>query len=220
MNNIYNKTTKEKYIPINDITINILTELNCIKSWPLYHAIAKIQSFKNGLVGVFEDINYYQFLKFLSPLSKEKLNTDKVQRVFKKLEKAGLIKIINNKPLIISLVTAEQAEDLNTMEEVLDYVQANETEFNFHILHKRANKFYTSFNRTREKIVLNKSENTIAKELKLDEIVKTRKVLSQAELEEALEWQRTIAHDDDPFENHLKENNKYINKKIDEVQII
>lgn len=212
MNNIYNKTTKEKYVPVTDLTINILTELYCPKAWTLYFDIAKKQSFKNGLVGVFDEINYYQFLKLLSPLSKEKLNTDKIQRIFKKLEKANLIKIINNKPLIISLTTAEQSEHLNTMDEVLDYVQANETEFNFHILHKRANQFYTSFNRTREKIVLTKSENTIAKEFKLDEIVKTRKVLSQAEFEEAMEWRSTIADDEDPFEIHLNNNNKYIKK--------
>ena len=212
MNNIYEKTTKDRFIAFNDKTINELIALQDLKCWHLYSEIARRQSFKNGLVGVFEELSFYYFSKLLSSQFKIDMNTQKIKRLFKKLEDCGLVKIINEKSLIILLTTAEQAEQLNTLDEVLDYVQCHEQEFNFHIQHKRANEFFSQFNRPRLQTA--QGDNCIGKALALDTLIKSRpgrSTPSAKELKEAEEWATVIDQDEeDPFEQHIKRNNIFI----------
>lgn len=209
-NQIFNKTTKEKYIAVNDKTINKLFEIACLKCWHLYFILAKKQSFKNGLVGIFEELSLYDLMKELNSQLNIDLNTDKIKRLLAKLEKFQLVKSINQKPFIALLITAEQAEDLNNLDDVLNYVKHHEQEFNFHIMHKRANQFFETFKIQR----IAQVEKTDLKTTALDELIKsrpTRQPTSHQESKEAMEWSKMIDDEEnDPFQNHLTENKKQI----------
>lgn len=212
-NQIFNKTTKEKYIAVNDKTINKLLSIACLKSWHLYFILAKKQSFRNGLVGIFEELSLYDLMKDLNTQLNIELNTDKIKRLISKLEKSGLLKQINQKPFIALLTTAEQAEDLNNLADVLNYVKHHEQEFNFHIMHKRANQFFEQFKIERVAQI----EKTDLKANALDELIQSRPThqpKSPLELSEAMDWAKVISEEEnDPFAELLKNNKKHIQRE-------
>ncbi|MBC7747704.1 MAG: hypothetical protein H7Z76_03835 [Methylotenera sp.] len=212
-NQIFNKTTKEKYIAVNDKTINKLIELACLKCWHLYFILAKKQSFRNGLCGIFEELSLYDLMKDLNGQLNIELNTQKIKRLIVKLEKSQLIKSFNQKPFIALLTSAEQAEDLNNLAEVLEYVKHHEQEFNFHIMHKRANQFFATFKIERVAQI----ENTDTKANALDDLIKarpSRQPASSQELKEAMDWATVIAEEEsDPFQEHLTNNKKHIKRE-------
>lgn len=169
-NQLFTKTTTDRYIAVNNETLNKLTKLACLKSWHLYFNLAKKQSFKNGLVGVFEALSIYDLMKELNEQLSLNFNTQKIERLLTKLEKAELLKIINRRPLILILTSAEQAETLNSLDEVLNYVQHNEAEFNFHMMKKRAEEFFSFFKIDRIQQIAKADLKAIA----LDELVRAR----------------------------------------------
>ena len=211
-NEIFNKTQKDKYIAVNDKTLNKLMKLADLKIWHLYFILAKKQSLQNALCGIFEELSLYDLMKDLNNQLNINLNTQKILRLLNKLQKENLVRVINQKPFIALLTSAEQAEDLKNLSEVLDYVKHNEKEFNFHIMHKRANKFYEFFRIQRIAQIIKTDDKAQA----LDDIVKsrlTRQVVSSDELSKALEWSKLIDEDEDPFFSHLSNNNNLIKKE-------
>lgn len=212
-NQIFNKTTKEKYLAVNDRTINELIKQACIKCWHLYFILAKKQSFRNGLVGIFEELSLYDLMKDLNSQLNINFNTEKIKRLLSKLEKSNLIKSINQKPFIVLLTTAEQAEDLKNLADVLNYVKQNEQEFNFHIMHKRANQFFADFKIER----IAQIEKNNLKANALDELIKSRpskQPVSPLELKEAMDWATVIAEEEnDPFQEFLTHNKKHIERE-------
>lgn len=214
MNNILNKTVRDRFVAISHQTIKALAKLNCLASYTLYFYLSGKQTFKNGLVGVFDELTIYDVSKYLSEALGKKIDTTSAKYYLKKLEKNQLIKIHHDKPLLILLVQAEFSEDLQTIEEVFDYVRTHEEEFNFNVHHRRANDFYKTFNL--ERLVTPQAPAT-AKETALDTLIKSRPTRAipptPKELQEAKEWRETIANEDeDPFEMHLSNNSKFITK--------
>ena len=213
-NQIFTKTTTDRYIAVNDKTLNKLTELACLKTWHLYFILAKKQSFRNGLVGIFEDLSLYDLMKDLNKQLNLIFNTDKIKRLLAKLEKAELLKVINQKPLILILTSAEQAEKLHNLEDVLNYVKFNENEFNFHIMQKRANEFFDFFKVNR----VTQIDKTDLKTIALDELVRARPsrqlltpqhaakdpVKAARDDELATAWQTAIDQGDDSYFDPFK----------------
>jgi hypothetical protein len=169
-NQIFTKTTTDRYIAVNNETLNKLTELACLKSWHLYFNLAKRQSFKNGLVGIFEELSFYDLMKELNAQLNLDFNTDKIKRLLTKLEKAKLLTVINQRPLILILTSAEQAETLKTLDDVLNYVKHNEAEFNFQVMKKRADEFFSFFKIER----VQQTDKADLKAIALDELVRAR----------------------------------------------
>lgn len=219
MNNILNKTVRDRFVAISHLTITALAKLNCLPSYTLYFYLSGKQTFKNGLAGVFDELTIYDVSKYLSEALNKKIDTTTAKYYLSKLEKNNLIKIHHSKPLIILLVQAEFSEDLKTLQEVFEYVRTHEEEFNFNIHHKRANQFYQTFNL--ERLELPQAPTT-AKETALDTLIKsrpTRALPSHQEQQEAKEWRETIGNEDDyfdPFSEHLNKNKKHI--KIEKLQ--
>lgn len=213
-NQIFNKTTKDRYVAISNKTIAILSKLACLKCWQLYFYLAEKQSFQNGICGVFSEMTIYELAKILHTQLEIELNTTKTKRLLQKLEKAQLIKVINEKPLILIMSTAEQAEDLKNLDEVLDYVKHNENEFFFNVQHKRAKEFFDTFKIERLPPLPGTPPGTQAKGQALDTLIQnrpTRATQPTAEqVQEAKEWARVIQEEEDPFKNHLLRNTKHI----------
>ena len=216
-NQIFNKTTKDRYVATSNKTIAILSKLACLKSWQIYFYLAEKQSFQNGIVGVFSEMTIYELAKILHSQLAIELNTTKTKRLLQKLEKAKLIKVINEKPLILILTTAEQAEDLKNLNEVLDYVKHNEIEFFFNVQHKRAIEFFDTFKieRLPQLPGTPPGTSTQAKGQALDTLIQNRPTRAtpqptQAQVAEATEWARVIQEEEDPFRNHLLRNRKHI----------
>lgn len=219
-NQIFNKTTKDRYVATSNKTIAILSKLACLKCWQLYFYLAEKQSFQNGLCGIFSEMTIYELAKILHQQLEIELNTTKLKRLLKKLEKSGLIKIINEKPLILILTTAEQAEDLKNLSEVLDYVKHNENEFFFNVQHKRAKEFFDTFKI--ERLPQLPGTPRTAKAQALDTLIQnrpTRATQPTAEqIKEATEWARVIQEEEeeeDPFKNHLLRNTKHITQDFE-----
>lgn len=212
-NQIFNKTTKDRYVATSNKTIAILSKLACLKCWHLYFYLAEKQSFQNGICGVFSQMTIYELAKILHTQLKIELNTTKTKRLLQKLEKVQLIKVINEKPLILILTTAEQAEDLKTLDEVLDYVKHNEIEFFFNVQHKRAKEFFDTFKIDRLPATPGTPPGTQAKGQALDTLIHNRPTRATPptaeQVQEAKEWARVI-QEEDPFKNHLLKNKKHI----------
>ena len=216
-NQIFNKTTKDRYVATSNKTIAILSKLACLKCWHLYFYLAEKQSFQNGVCGVFSEMTIYELAKILHTQLEIELNTTKTKRLLQKLEKAQLIKVINEKPLILILTTAEQAEDLKNLDEVLDYVKHNEIEFFFNVQHQRANEFFDTFQIDRLPATPGTpgTPGTAAKGQALDTLIQSRPTRATpqptaTQVAEATEWARVIQEEEDPFKNHLLRNTKHI----------
>ena len=220
MNNILNKTVRDRFVAISHQTITELAKLNCLPSYTLYFYLSGKQTFKNGLAGVFDELTIYDVSKYLTETLNKTIDTTTAKYYLNKLVKNSLIKIFNNKPLIILLSQAEFSENLNSLEEVFDYVRTHEEEFNFNVHHKRANQFYSTFNL--ERLELPQAPGT-TKQTALDTLIKsrpTRALPSPTEQQEAKEWRETIAQEEnsyfDPFSEHLNKNKKHI--KLEKLQ--
>lgn len=219
-NQIFNKTVADRYIAVSNETLSKLTKQACLKSWHLYFNLARKQSFKNGLVGIFEELSIYDLMKELNNQLDINFNTQKIERILLKLEKAELLKVINKRPLILILTSAEQAETLNSLEEVLSYVKHNEAEFNFHIMKKRAEEFFSYFKLER----VPQTDKADLKAQALDELVRGRpsRQAQQApqskpqdsqqaindtrEQERASAWREAIDKGDDSYFDPFKTN--------------
>jgi hypothetical protein len=213
MNNIHTKTTKDRFFTTSDEVVSILSKLACLKCWTLYFILTSKQTFKNGLVGVFEELSFYDIAKLLSSAIGSEVDITTAKHFISKLEKNNLVRIINKKPLIAILQKSEFAEDLKTINEVLDYVQKNEQEFNFHIQHRRATEFFTQFNRPRLPMAAHQVQPD-SKSQALDTLIRsrpTRAVLTAQEVAAAEDWAKAIDEDEkDPFEQHIKRNSIFI----------
>lgn len=219
-NNIYNKTTKDRFLTSSDKVINKLSEMKCLTSWTLYFYLASKQTFKNGLVGIFEELTIYDVSIHLSKVLNKKLDISSCKHFLKKLEKNELVKTLAKSPLIILLIGSEFSEDLNTLEEAIDYVRNNEQEFMFHVHHRRATEFFGQHNIER---LTTRLPSTDGKAHALDTLIKSRPSratpASPQELLQATEWARTIAQDLDPFADedpiaeHLARNIQHIQKE-------
>lgn len=214
MNNINQKTVRDRFVAISHLTIIALAKLNCLACYTLYFYLSSKQTFKNGLVGVFEELTIYDIAKYLSEALNKNIDTTTAKYYLGKLEKNNLIKTHNKKPLLMSLTQAEFAESLETLEEVFSYVQNNEAEFNFNVHRRRANEFYSTFNIQPLATPLPSSK---AKEQALDELIKSRPTRAQPtaiELAQAQAWREEIDQldpfadppDFDPFALHIKKN--------------
>ena len=212
-NQIFSKSTKDRYVAISSKTISILNKLNCAKCWFLYFYLAEKQSFQNGIVGVFSEMTIYEIAKLLYVQFEVELNTTKAKRLLQKLEKVGLIKIINEKPLILILKTAEQAEELKNLDEVLEYAKHNEKEFFFDKQHKRANEFFDTFKIDRLPPTPGTPPGTELKAQALDTLIQSRPTRNE-KFEEVMEWAKVIQEDEDLFENHLIKNSNFIKKDV------
>ncbi|WP_139093289.1 hypothetical protein [Delftia sp. JD2] len=221
MNNINNKTVRDRFVAISHLTITALAKLNCLASYTLYFYLSSKQTFKNGLVGVFEELTIYDVSKYLSETLSKKIDTTTAKYYLNKLEKNSLIKTHNQKPLLLSLTQAEFAESLETKEEVFSYVQNNEEEFNFHIHRRRANEFYSTFNI--QPLATPSPTPTGAKEQALDALIKSRPTRAQPtalELCQAQTWRDEIDELDpfadppefDPFAQHLNKNREIVER--------
>lgn len=216
-NQLFKKTIKDRYVATSNKTIAVLSKLACLKCWHLYFYLAEKQSFQNGIVGVFSEMTIYELAKVLHSQLEIELNTTKIKRLLLKIEKAGLIKLINEKPLILIMSTAEQAEDLKNLNEVLDYVKHNENEFFFNVQHKRAKEFFDTFKIDRLPATPGTPPGTQAKGQALHTLIQSRPTRATAqptakEIEEATEWARVIQEEEDPFKNHLLKNKTHIKK--------
>ncbi|GKS91533.1 hypothetical protein [Acidovorax sp. SUPP2539] len=232
MNNINNKTIRDRFVAISHPTITALAKLNCLASYTLYFYLSGKQTFKNGLVGVFEELTIYDVAKYLSEALNKNIDTTTAKYYLNKLEKNNLIKTHNKKPLLILLVQAEFAENLKTLEEVFSYVQNNEAEFHFNVHRRRANEFYSTFN---IQPLATPSPVTGAKEQALDELIKNRPTRqpTAVELAQAQAWREEIDQLDpfadppefDPFAQHIQKNKEIVErykqqqrKRLDEQQ--
>ncbi|AEF89867.1 hypothetical protein DelCs14_2855 [Delftia sp. Cs1-4] len=221
MNNINNKTVRDRFVAISHLTITALAKLNCLASYTLYFYLSSKQTFKNGLVGVFEELTIYDVSKYLSEALNKNIDTTTAKYYLNKLEKNNLIKTHNKKPLLILLVQAEFAENLKTLEEVFSYVQNNEAEFHFNVHRRRANEFYSTFNI--QPLATPSPTPSGAKEQALDELIKSRPTRAQptaVELSQAQAWRAEIDELDpfadspefDPFAQHIKKNKEIVER--------
>jgi hypothetical protein len=219
-NNIYNKTTKERFFTSSDKVILKLSKLKCLTSWTLYFYLASKQTFKNGLIGIFEELTIYDVSIHLSNVLGKKLDISSCKHFMQKLEKNELIRTIDRSPLIVLLIGSEFSEDLDTLEETLNYVRNHEQEFMFHVHHRRAEEFFAHHKIER---LAHPMPSTDGKAKALDTLIKSRPTRATAptpqELLQATEWARTIAQDldpfadDDPFAQHLSKNIQHIKKE-------
>lgn len=146
--NIYNKTTETRYFPITDETINRLMKMGDLTAWHLYFTLTKLCSFRNGLVGVFSELTQYKLAEELSNQLGKDFQLTQVKRALQKLEKNNLIKVLHDKPLVISLPQAEFSEPLDTMAQALAYIDSHQEEFNLQVMHRRREEFFEQFNYT------------------------------------------------------------------------
>ena len=127
----------------------------------LYHYLLSKHTYKNGLSGIFYHITIYSLAE------KFKIHKDKVFNHLQKLEKNGLIKILNKSPLIIQMLEIPYLNNkFNTLEEVLKYVALNQSEFKFDtsMMKNRANEFFTCFEKQYREIYSKKYLNFKNKE--------------------------------------------------------
>ena len=110
----------------------------------LYHYFLSKNTYKNGLVGIFSHLTEHSLsVKF-------KVHKNTIKRHIIKMEKSGLLKIINQSPMIIQLLKIPTATiKFKDLEHVLKYVSINESEFKFDtpMMLKRANEFYLEFSK-------------------------------------------------------------------------
>ncbi|PMP84159.1 MAG: hypothetical protein C0175_00530 [Caldisericum exile] len=220
MNNIHNKTTKDRFFTVSDLVINSLSDLNCLTTFQLYFYLSSKQTFKNGVIGVFEEVTVYDIAKYLASKLKKKIDITTVKYFLKKLVKTGLLKIMSTSPFLGILTNAEFAEDLNNLDELLNYVRNNEHEFQFHTHKRRATEFFAQFKIERLATLPPVIHD---KEQALDTLIRsrpTRALPTPQQAQKAQEWRDTIDEDEfNPFAEHAAKNIKFIedeNRKLKE----
>jgi hypothetical protein len=196
-NNIYNKTTETRYFAITDETIKKLSKLACLTSWHLYFILTRKCSFRNGLVGVFSELTIYRLAEELSSQLGKDFQVIQIKRALQKLEKNDLVKVLHNKPLIVSLPQAEFSEPLDTMAQALAYIDSHLEEFNLVSMHRRREEFFAAFNYTPSKLPVAQESTDKAKAL--DKIINSRPSRAPASLEEkakAKAWHEEIEEEE------------------------
>ena len=155
VNNKNSDITKEQenkfYYSVYSETFEELFKLDStFNTTLLYHYLLSKNTYKCGLVGVFSHLTEY------SLTSKFKVDKKTIKRNFNKLEKNGLLKVINQSPMIVQLLKIPTAAiKFNDLEQVLKYVLMNESEFKFDspMMLKRANEFYNQFSNDFKKAI-------------------------------------------------------------------
>lgn len=195
MNNILNKSIKDRFVAISHLTILALAKLNCLPSYHLYFYLSGKQTFVNGLVGVFDEVTIYDVQKYLSETTGKSFDTTTAKYYLNKLAKHNLIVIHNLKPLIISLPQSEIAESLKNLKDVLDYVRNNEKEFAFDKHFRRATEFYATFN---IEPVAQPKPTATNKAKVLDELINSRPTRNATENKKS-NWEKFTEDEDSPF---------------------
>lgn len=125
------KTTKpddsriETYLHIDKVLVNKIYKLNSLNAYKLFFLLLSKQSFKSGLIGVFNEVTAYSLRKELD------ISTKSLKLVLNLLKKNNILNVFHESPMIIQLHTRSSVQRFNDLQEIVKYVKLNEQEFYF-----------------------------------------------------------------------------------------